>query len=416
MSSSIARYFDWLTRIGADPADDNDARLQKSLLVVCALPFAFIGFGWGLLYFAFGEYRSGWIPFLYGVFSWFSIIYFAITRRYGVFRVSQLGLILILPFLLMLSLGGFVAGSAVVLWALISPMGAMLFGDRKSALRWLYAFLALVVLAAILETSVQRTNNLSATAITFFFVINLTGVASLTFLMVYFFVGQKNIFQEQSENLLLNILPKPIAEELKRDHHTIAEQYAGASVLFADLVDFTPLSAKLNAHDVVRLLNDVFSEFDDMVDGYGLEKIKTIGDCYMVASGVPERGDDHAQALTDLALDMQDCVDSRTFDGHKIAFRIGINSGPIVAGVIGRRKFIYDLWGDAVNTASRMESHGVGGRIQITSVTRALIGDDCICESRGLIEVKGKGPINTWFVKGRREGRGSGAVVGDLRG
>jgi adenylate cyclase len=156
---------------------------------------------------------------------------------------------------------------------------------------------------------------------------------------------------------------------------------------------------------LVELLNEVFSLFDTLVGRYGLEKIKTIGDCYMVAAGIPQPRSDHAHVLTHLALDIRDYVSQCEFRGKRLAFRIGVNSGPVVAGVIGRKKFIYDLWGDAVNTASRMESQGAGGFIQITDATYNLIKDDFICEPHGVINVKGKGEMNVWYVLAKRTER-----------
>jgi guanylate cyclase len=272
-----------------------------------------------------------------------------------------------LPFFLMLTLGGFVGGSAVILWALISPLGALLFDETRHAPLWFLAFAGLVVMSGFLQPYLPSANNLPSMAVTFFFVINLLGVGSLVFFMVYYFVGQKNIFQEKSEALLLNILPKEIAAILKNEQRTIAEHYDGASILFADMVNFTPMSAEMSPVEMVELLNQVFSHFDTLVEKYDLEKIKTVGDCYMVAAGVPRLRSDHAQVLARLALEIREYVRSETFKASRpVDFRIGINSGPVLAGVIGRKKFVYDLWGDAVNTASRMESHGAAGIIQIT--------------------------------------------------
>jgi len=211
-----------------------------------------------------------------------------------------------------------------------------------------------------------------------------------------------NSEQEKSENLLLNILPKDIADILKNESRTIADHYDGASILFADVVNFTPMSAQMRPVEIVGLLNEVFSYFDTLVDEYALEKIKTIGDCYMVAAGVPRPRPDHAQVLIDMALKVQTYTSSHEFQGKKVTFRIGINSGQVVAGVIGRKKFIYDLWGDSVNTASRMESHGVGGQIQITRATYELVKDDFLCEPRGMVNVKGKGEMEVWHVVGKK--------------
>ncbi|HEY3474261.1 MAG TPA: adenylate/guanylate cyclase domain-containing protein, partial [Anaerolineales bacterium] len=190
------------------------------------------------------------------------------------------------------------------------------------------------------------------------------------------------------------MLPKEIAPILKNESRTIADHYADASVLFADMVGFTPLSAQLAPVEVVELLNEAFSFFDSLLDKYDVEKIRTIGDSYMAAAGVPRRRTDHAQALVCMALEMRDYIATHSFrNGQRITFRIGINSGSVIGGVIGKRKFVYDVWGDAVNIASRMESHGLGGAVQITRATYELIKDDFICEPRGTVHVKGKGDM-----------------------
>jgi len=207
--------------------------------------------------------------------------------------------------------------------------------------------------------------------------------------------------QEQAENLLLSMLPRSIADRLKAEPQTIADQFTSASILFADVVDFTPRAEHLPPAQVVGMLDQLFGYFDILADRYGLEKIKTIGDCYMVAAGVPSPRTDHARALALLALDMLQAVQSRGGVGDLgLELRIGINSGPVVAGVIGHKRFLYDLWGDAVNTASRMESQGTPGHIQITGATHELIEDEFVCEPRGTVTVKGKGEMETWYLVG----------------
>jgi guanylate cyclase len=400
-----------IARVGADPQDSDDQRLQKALLVGGAIMFVVTGVLWGLLYIAFNEPLAGLIPLGYALISALSLGLFALTRRYRFFRFSQLLLILLLPWLLMIALGGFINSSAVVLWSLICPLGALLFDEPGSAPRWFLAYLALVVVSGFLQPYVRLTNNLSPTLVTLFFVMNIGGVSTIAFILLYSFVGQKNaalgllrIEQEKAENLLLNILPKDIAAILKNESRTIANHYAAASILFADMVGFTPLSSEISPVEMVELLNEVFSYFDGLVDKYGLEKIKTIGDCYMIASGVPRPRPDHAHALVRLALEMRDYLATHTFQkGRRLHFRIGINSGPVLAGVIGRKKFIYDLWGDAVNTASRMESHGRSGTIQITRATYDLVKDDFECEPRGTVNVKGKGEMQVWYVTDLKE-------------
>jgi adenylate cyclase len=209
--------------------------------------------------------------------------------------------------------------------------------------------------------------------------------------------------QERAENLLLNILPRSIAERLKSRPEAIADQFPTASILFADVVDFTPRAEHLPPAEVVGMLDDLFGHFDTLTERHGLEKIKTIGDCYMVAAGVPNPRPDHARALALMALDMLEAVDSEDGVGSLgLELRVGINSGPVVAGVIGRKRFLYDLWGDSVNTASRMEAHGTPGRIQITRATYELLKDEFVCEPRGTVTVKGKGDMETWYLVGPR--------------
>lgn len=209
--------------------------------------------------------------------------------------------------------------------------------------------------------------------------------------------------RERSERLLANILPESIVALLKEQPElAIAQEYPMASILFADLVNFTPLAEQLPPTELVSLLDEIFSEFDHLVEAAELEKIKTIGDCYMVAAGVPVARADHGEAIAHLALDMMRVTDDfAQRRGHPLKLRIGIHSGSVVAGVIGRKKFLYDLWGDTVNTASRMESHGKPGQIQLSEATYELIKSNFTCQSQGLLPIKGKGRLPVWQLQGR---------------
>jgi adenylate cyclase len=212
------------------------------------------------------------------------------------------------------------------------------------------------------------------------------------------------IEQAKSENLLLNILPKPIAEQLKEKQNTIAQGFAEVSILFADIVGFTPLSSSISPEELVELLNQIFSCFDLLTEKYGLEKIKTIGDSYMVAAGLPLPRPDHAEAIAAMALDMQAEIQQfPTIYNTQLQIRIGINTGPVVAGVIGTKKFIYDLWGDAVNIASRMESHGIPGCIQVTELTYKLLQNRYLFKERGCLDIKGRGSMPTYLLLGSKE-------------
>ena len=209
--------------------------------------------------------------------------------------------------------------------------------------------------------------------------------------------------KQTSERLLLNVLPGPIAERLKTGENTIVDRFDAVSVLFADIVGFTALSSRTSPEALVTMLNELFSTFDRLAEQHGLEKIKTIGDAYMVVAGIPHPVADHAAAITEMALDMLAFVESYSERlGLDLTIRIGIHTGPVVAGVIGTKKFIYDLWGDTVNTASRMESHGVPARVQVSEATHQLLAGRFAFEPRPPIEVKGKGAMQTYLVIGRR--------------
>ena len=390
----------WVGRIGTAAADTNEVALQKRLAVVlCAgtLPFTVL---WSVTYLLVDAPWAAVAPVFYTVFTLANTALFAWTRNLEFYRFTQLLVILILPWLVTVALGGFQQSSAVIVWAALCPLGSLLLEEPRRTLLWIVGFVALLPVTALLQPHLTPTH-LPDAFVTWFFVLNLGTVIAVVFGLLHYFVRRRDFFQASSEMLLLNILPKEISEALKTEPRAIAAHYDQASILFADIVGFTPMASTMLPLTLVDLLNDVFECFDDLADKYELEKIKTIGDCYMVAAGVPRQRLDHAEALVNFALDMQAEIGKRTFGGRRLAFRIGINSGPVVAGVIGRRKFIYDLWGETVNMASRMESHGTGGVIQISRNTFDLVGDRFDCQARGTIEVKGVGRVETWHITGR---------------
>jgi adenylate cyclase len=389
-------------RIGLDTSDSDDTALRKRLAVIlCAgtLPLTLL---WSAIYLAVGAPIAAAIPGFYTAFTPINTAIFARTRNFGFYRFSQLLLILLLPWLVTLSLGGFKQSSVVIIWAALCPLGSLLLEDLRSTSFWIVGFVVLLIVSAALQP-VLPPAALPELFITWFFVLNVGAVVTITFGLLYYFVGRRNFFQQQAEMLLLNILPKEISAALKAEQRTIAAEYPAVSILFADVVGFTPMAAKMTPMELIGLLNQVFICFDGLVEKYDLEKIKTIGDCYMVASGVPRIRSDHATALVNLALDMQAAVAGTRFGGHELAFRMGINSGPVVAGIIGRKKFIYDLWGESVNLASRMESHGRTRCIQITRNTYELVKDAFDCETMGMIEVKGAGRMEVWHVLGSKK-------------
>jgi guanylate cyclase len=273
-------------RIGVDPTDSDETALQKRLVVVLCVGTLPLTMLWSAIYLAAGVPLAAAIPGFYSVITPINTAIFAWTRNLGFYRFTQLLTILILPWLLMMCLGGFRESSVVIIWAALCPLGSLLLEDLRRTLFWIVGFVVLLIVSAVLQPHLVPIG-LPEAFVTWFFVLNVGSVIAITFGLLYYFVGRRNFFQQRSEMLLLNILPREISEALKADQRTIAAQYDAASILFADVVGFTPMAAKMTPLHLVDLLNDVFQCFDGLVEKYDLEKIKTIGDCYMVASGVP---------------------------------------------------------------------------------------------------------------------------------
>ncbi len=413
--AAAGRVIARLALIGADPSDDEDLRARKALLVLISVLILPVAALWGTLYLAFGS-PVGVVPLVYfGVLAG-AIAVFSRTRDFPrLLRVGQVD-ILLAPTLSMIPLGGFLASGGVGLWGILAPLAALVFSDVRSAARWYVAWLVVFLGSGIAGEIIGPVwDPLPGWFTSTMLALNIAVGGTIVFTLLAVFARQRRdalaalrVEQAKAENLLLNILPRSIADKLKAESQPIADHFASASILFADVVDFTPWSEQHAPADVVGYLDHLFSHFDELAERYGLEKIKTIGDCYMVAAGVPEPRPDHARALALMALDMLEAMRSNDHVGHLgHELRVGINSGPVVAGVIGRKRFLYDLWGDAVNTASRMESHGTPGRIQITRATYELLADEFECEPRGPIAVKGKGQIEAWYLIGPRGDRRS---------
>lgn len=389
--------------LGVAPDDPEPVRSRKVTLTVATTTMTVLAFIWVGTYLALGLPASAAIPFAYQVASLISLAWFARSRNYRLFRFSQILAIMLLPFLLQWSLGGYAASSAVSVWALVGAFGAVFFFGAAGAIPWFLLFVALTVVSGLAEPLLaQRGASIPPLVRDAFFVLNITGVSLTAYLLLQYAVRARDAALATSERLLLNVLPAPIAERLKRETGVIADAHDDVTVLFADVVDFTPFSERTSPERIVELLNDVFTAFDRLAERFGLEKIKTIGDAYMCVAGLPARRPDHAEAAADMALAMQAELDRVcALQGLELRLRIGMHSGPVVAGVIGERRFIYDLWGDTVNTASRMESSSLPGRIQVTEEVHRRLAGAFEFEPRGEIEVKGKGRLRTWLLVGR---------------
>jgi adenylate cyclase len=400
-----------LALIGADPRDDQDTRTSKALFLLISLLILPISLVWAGLYLVQGS-PVGWVPVVYFVIHFGAIVVFAYNHNFRQLLFIGLLDILLAPTLSMIPLGGFLLAGGVGLWGIMAPLGALVFDTVRAAVRWYVAFFVVFVGSGIVGVYLGPIPPpLPVWFTTTMLALNISIGGTMMFTLLALFAKQRRdalveLKEEQAkaENLLLNILPTSIAQRLKDQAQPIADQFASASILFADVVDFTPFSANLSASEVVGVLDRLFSHFDALAERHRLEKIKTIGDAYMVAAGIPKARPDHAQALAQMALDMLDVMRlSKDIAPLGLELRVGVNSGPVVAGVIGRKRFLYDLWGDAVNTASRMESHGTPGRIQITRATYELVKDDFVCEPRGPVSVKGKGEMETWYLLRQRQ-------------
>ncbi|MEX2322460.1 MAG: adenylate/guanylate cyclase domain-containing protein [Acidimicrobiia bacterium] len=403
----MSRLTTWVAGFGAAPGDDDAVRLEKATLTAVSLLIVPPAMVWGSVYLMVGRPLAALIPYSYVVVAIVALAFLYRTARIRVPRTVVLVTMTVLPFLLQWVLGGYQHSGAVSTWGLMVPALAVMFGAPVG--RWVVGFIGLSVLSGFLDSRLaEQVAPLPGTMARTFFVINAIAVGLTYFAGLRFFDGERTraraVIQEQREladALLLNVLPGEIAERLKAGERVIADELPAVSILFVDIVGFTSTTAALPPERVVADLGEIFAAIDALVARHGLEKIKTIGDAYEVVAGAPIAREDHAEAIAELALDLLVEVAGMPLGESSVVFRIGIDTGRAVGAVIGTHKFTYDVWGDAVNTASRMESHGVPGRIQVTSRYRRLLDGRYRFESRGEIEVRGKGSMETWFLVGR---------------
>ena len=390
---------------------------KKSFLMMVPL-FALAGLLWALFYYYYGAVNSALIPGSYSLVSILSLLLFRWHKNFTVFRAIQLTLILLLPCLLHLSLGGFISSSAIIIWCTLCPLGALAFHNTKAATYWFLLFLLVVVATFFFENSLFPAEiKLPDKLVKLLFLLNILSVTFLIFFLLRFSVNQNEIVKEElkqeqillaaerekSEKLLLNVLPVSIAKRLKEGETVIANEYEEAAILFADIVGFTTISQHITPATLVENLNKIFTHFDSLAEKFGLEKIKTIGDSYMAASGLNKDNREHISNIADLALAMKADIKKFSLDGKTACdVRVGIHAGPVIAGVIGVKKFSYDIWGDAVNTASRMESSGEPGKIQVSEKIYDSIKNSYECEYRGQTEIKGKGLMKLYFLMNKK--------------
>ena len=372
---------------------------------------------WLAVYWSMGYQYSTAIPLIFQGLSFITITLYWKLRRLQAFAVLQLALILFTPFAMQWAIGNFVNSSGVSLWGLMAPVGAVTVLGTRQSMPWFFAWLFMTVMAGVFDYMLSGTvQRFDLQTVAVFFVLNFAAISVMIYSLLWYFANEKQklraqvdasheeirLERDRSERLLLNILPPAIAERLKRNEVNIAQGHADVTVLVGDIVGFTRMTEELSPVETVKILNDVFSVFDDLADRYRVDKIKTIGDAYMAAAGLETGAQIHyADAIASMALEMQAKIDEYRRRTHaKIEIRIGVGTGPVVAGVIGKKKFIYDMWGDTVNVAFRMAADAPAGAIQMDSTTyRRLQHRFRFAESQE-VDIKGKGLMQVYRLEG----------------
>jgi adenylate cyclase len=421
-SPSPASFFERLRNAGVEAGDNAELRTSKQLLIFATGLVSIASMCWLAIYWMLGPQFPITYPYLFQLALVANVVIYIGTRNFNFFRVVQLGLFLFAPFAIQWSIGNFITSSGIVLWGLLAPIGAILCFGVRDSMAWFFAWAVFTAISGVfdyllLDAPGAIKSNVPLSTSVVFFALNFIAVAGMIYFMLRFSIQEKQkaqrLFEEahqqlqyeqgRSEKLLLNILPAPVAARLKNEEQTIADGFADATVMFADIVNFTQVAENMTPNQVFTMLNSIFSAFDDLAEHYGLEKIKTIGDAYMVAGGINGENTDYTAAIADLAISMHKLLhEDFAVNSSHLEMRMGIGTGPVVAGVVGKKKFIYDLWGDTVNLASRITSEGVPGMIQCDTATYRRLADRFDFHEPQTIYLKGKGNMTVYRLIGRR--------------
>lgn len=422
MAGTPSGLFGTLRNAGIAAHDDAEVRLNKSLLVFATALVSGASLLWLPIYWGLGAERCAVLTLIFQFALTGNLASYLRTQNFHAFRLRQLALFLLFPFVAQWSMGNFIASSGLILWGLLGPVAAILCFGVGESLKWFVAYVSLIAITVVMDVSLSQsmpiiTPETVPRGTPSFVVLNLAAISSIVYLMVRYAMQQKQrleamlleahsllqIEQSQSRRLLTNVLPDSIAERLKHSDQPIADRFSNVTVMFADIVNFTPVAASLSPVEVFGLLNRIFSNFDELVEQHGLEKIKTIGDAYMVAGGLCPQSSDHTHAMASLALAMQDTLrQGFVVNGQPLGLRIGMASGPVVAGVVGKKKISYDLWGDTVNLASRLSDEAQPGVILLDRATREVIKNDFALIDLGALSLKGKGEVAAFSLSGAR--------------
>ncbi len=398
MDRSLALF----ATIGATPGETEDERLRRELLIGLALLISVLAIFWGIVYIAFGEPLGGAIPLTYTILSLLSIVVFTVTRRYDVFRFTQLGLMLVLPFALMAVLGGFVPSSVVVAWAFFAPIGALAFASPREALRWLAAYLALVVAVGVFGGALRTANNLPAGLVGGMFIVNITAVSIVVFAALYAFVRERDRAFAVVQRLFGQYLSPQIVRSLLSDpgRAALGGENREVTALFADLEGFTPFTESRPPNETVLALNRYFSAVVPVIFANGGTIIQFAGDAIVAVWNAPLEQPRHALAAARTALAMQRAIEAIvTEDPSLPRFRVGIATGAALVGNIGSEELRnYVAHGDAVNLAARLQTGATAGQVVVSAPTYALIRDLATVRPLGRFSVKGKSEEVEAFV------------------
>ncbi len=422
MTDRESSFFHRLRTAGITSRDSEEQRLNKTLLVFATGLVTLTSTLWLAIYWSLGLRLSATLPLAFEALLTANLLAYVRTGNFSFFRSSQLALFLFFPFVVQWSLGDALAASGVVLWGLLAPVGAILFLGARESAPWFAAYVFLIVLSGAFDYLLADSALRARVAVPLrtsmvFFALNFVAVSSIVYALLRLAAVEKDkararlveahvrlrAEQERAEHLLLNILPGPVAERLKRNEQAIADGFADVTVMFVDIVDFTHVAEGMSPNEVFSMLNRIFSSFDDLAERFGLEKIKTIGDAYMVAGGLDRRNPDYCASIAEMALAMRELLRrDRAVNSASVEIRIGIGTGPVVAGVVGKKKFIYDLWGDTVNIASRITSEGVPGMIQVDTTTYRRLRERFQFHEPQTIYLKGKGDTTVYRMMGKK--------------
>jgi adenylate cyclase len=403
----------------ADLTDEQEIKLRRSLLVFVSAFMNLAVMLWLAIYWWMGVHFSSNVPLTYQIVSVSSMVYYLKTGKFAAFRFVQLVLFLFAPFVMQWSIGDSITASGVMLWALLAPVSAVVVSGWRESIPWFVSYMVMTALSGFFDYYLNHgvQSGIGLNTIGVFFALNFAAMSSLIYFLVRYFVLQTERDKEQlalqhtlleeeqkkAESLLLNILPAHIARRLKDRHEQIADGCSDVTVMFADISNFTQLSELLSPEQVVTVLNTIFSWFDAMTEKYRLDKIKTIGDAYMVVGGLTrEENEDHVCHVADMALEMEDFLALHPDLGrYNIGIHVGIATGAVVAGVIGTKRFSYDMWGDTVNTASRLTNEALQGEIVVDRSTYNRLRQQYLFAPPSIINVKGKGEMTVYRLTGK---------------